>query len=73
MSMKDLDKAFELIERNDDQADFDGPKSDSLLVKAEQTLGFPFPATYRTFLSRLGCGGIAGAEFYGVINDEFEN
>lgn len=73
MSMKDLEEAFELVEHNDDQADFDGPKSDNLLKKAEQTLGLPFPATYRTFLSRLGCGDIAGAEFYGVIKDDFEN
>lgn len=73
MSMKDLEEAFELIEHNDDQADFDGPKPDNLLNKAEQTLGLPFPPTYRAFLSRLGCGDIAGAEFYGVIKDNFEN
>jgi len=73
MSMEDLDAAFELIELNADQADFDGPKSESLLSKAEQALGLSFPPTYRTFLSRLGCGDIAGAEFYGVIKDDFEN
>jgi antitoxin YobK len=73
MSMKDLEEAFGLIEHNHDQADFDGPKSDKLLNKAEQRLGLLFPATYRTFLSRLGCGDIAGAEFYGVIKDDFEN
>ena len=71
--MEDFEEALELIERNDDQADFDGPKPDSLLSKAEQTLGLSFPATYRAFLSRLGCGDISGAEFYGVIKDDFEN
>jgi hypothetical protein len=73
MSMGDLEEACELIELNDDQADFDGPKPDDLLKKAEKALGLSFPATYRAFLSRLGCGGIAGAEFYGVIKDDFEN
>jgi antitoxin YobK len=71
--MDDLEEAVELIELNDDRADFDGPKSESLLNKAEQTLGLPFPATYRAFLSRLGCGDISGAEFYGVIKDDFDN
>lgn len=71
MSMEDLDKACELIERN--EADFDGPKPDDLLEKAEIAIGLSFPATFRAFLSRLGCGDIAGAEFYGVIKDDFEN
>jgi hypothetical protein len=71
--MEDLDEAFELIEHNDDQADFDGPKPKDLLSKAEQALGLSFPPTYRVFLSRLGCGDIAGAEFYGVVKDDFVN
>lgn len=73
MSMADLEEAIALIERNEDEADFDGDKPEELISKAEQALGLTFPLTYRTFLARLGCGGIAGAEFYGVIKDDFVN
>jgi len=73
MSMEDLEEAFELVEANDGQADFDGTKPEDLLNRAEQSLGLTFPATYRAFLSRLGCGGVTGVEFYGVIKNDFVN
>jgi hypothetical protein len=73
MSMQDLEAAFGLIEANRDQADFEGPKAEGILGKAEESLGLSFPATYRAFLSRLGCGDIGGAEFYGVVKQDFEN
>lgn len=71
--MADLEQAFALIERNEEGADFDGVKPEGLLAKAEQALGLTFPPTYRAFLGKLGCGDIGGAEFYGVIKDDFEN
>lgn len=73
MSMSDLLKAFDLIEQNESESDFDGEKPESLLRKAEEALGVTLPATYRLFLSRQGCGSIAGEEFYGVITADFEN
>lgn len=73
MSMNDLQQAFELIEEHSDDADFDGPKDERVVAAAEDALGLIFPPTYRTFLLRLGCGGISGFEFYGVINADFEN
>ena len=73
MSMQDLEKAFELIELNNDKADFEGPKPEELILKAEQALGFTFPPTYRRFLSHLGCGGFGGTEIYGAITDEFSD
>lgn len=73
MSTRDLDEAFQLIDEHDDEADFDGAKSDDLIQRAEQALGLTFPPTYKQFLSRLGCGDIAGAEFYGIIKDDFAN
>jgi hypothetical protein len=73
MSMENLDQAFKLIQLHDDRADFDGPKSDELLSKAEQALELSFPPCYRAFLSRLGCGDIAGLEFYGVIREDFDD
>lgn len=73
MSIQDLHQATQLIELHSELADFDGPKAESLIVKAETALGLAFPTTYRLFLAQFGCGGIAGTEFYGVIHDDFVN
>lgn len=73
MSMADLEKAIELVERNSDRADFMGEKSEELIRKAECAIGLAFPPTYREFLKRLGCGDVAGVEFYGVISVNFED
>lgn len=72
MSFADLQKAFSLIESNRDSADFDGRKPEELITLAESSLGLQFPKTYRVFLATYGCGDIAGQEFYGVINGDFE-
>jgi len=72
MSMSDLEQAFQLIDRSG-TGDFHGPKPESLIAHAEQTLGLVFPPTYRQFLSRFGCGGARGCELYGLIDDDFEN
>lgn len=73
MSMSDLDQAFRLIDENTASADFAGPKPEELIRSAEAALGLALPRTYREFVQRLGCGDIAGEEFYGVINSDFEN
>lgn len=73
MSAADLRKAFDLIEHHRDQADFDGQKPEELILLAESALGIKFPPTYRTFLSKYGCGDIAGQEFYGIIKADFVN
>ncbi|MAT16262.1 MAG: hypothetical protein CMJ46_13445 [Planctomyces sp.] len=73
MSMKDLQDAFELIDQNADQAYFSGPKSEELVKQAEEALEITFPPSYREFLRRLGCGDIAGQEFYGIVNGNVEN
>lgn len=72
MSAKDLKKAFERIENNSSLADFEGEKEEELISLAESALGIVFPPTYRGFLSKYGCGDIAGCEFYGLVNDDFE-
>ncbi len=72
MSLQDLEKAFKLIEENGG-GDFEGEKSVALINKAEKALELSFPPTYKKFLSTLGCGDIAGLEFYGLIREEFEN
>jgi hypothetical protein len=72
MSMDDLRQALDLISEREDEADFVGPRGE-LIDAAEQTLGHPLPPTYRTFLSELGAGDIAGLEVYGIVDDDFEN
>ncbi|MFO0802943.1 MAG: SMI1/KNR4 family protein [Gemmataceae bacterium] len=73
MSMDLFAKAENLISHNEDQADFHGPQPPELIATAEQRLGLAFPPSYRAFLSRYGCGDIAGAEFFGLIDDDFES
>lgn len=71
MSFQDLEKAFDLIEKNG--GDFEGEKDDALIAKAEQALGVVLPLSYKQFLSTFGCGDIEGLEFYGLIGDDFES
>ncbi len=59
--------------RHAENADFYGPASEALIARAEGTLGLAFPASYRAFLTSLGCGGVSGLEFYGLIDDDFEH
>jgi antitoxin YobK len=73
MSLQDLYQAIQLINSYSETAHFDGPKPESLIVKAETALGLTLPTTYRLFLAQFGCGAIAGSEFYGVVDDDFVN
>lgn len=72
MSVNELKRALEII-RNNDSADFEGEKTEELVLKAEHFLGVTFPPSYRLFLKSLGCGDVNGIEFYGLINDSFEH
>lgn len=71
--MSSLDKALKLISDNEDKAHFLGPRTDELIRAAETTLAIQFPPTYRKFLKELACGSIAGEEFYGIIDENFED
>ena len=68
MSLDTLKKGLQLIEENEEYADFEVLKPDSLIEKAEERLTCTFPPTYRMFLKQLGCGDIEGLEFFGSIN-----
>lgn len=72
MSMNALEDALRLIAEHGDEDDFVGPRDDDLIARAEQALGLTFPPTYRRFLAELGAGSIAGQEFYGVIDDDWD-
>jgi antitoxin YobK len=73
VSVEDYRAARDLVEQHEDLADFVGERPDDLVTRAEQALGTGFPPSYRAFVSELGAGDIAGAEFYGVIDDDFES
>jgi len=73
MSVDNVRKAISIINQHQDDADFEGVKEEKLIDLAEKTLGFEFSDSYRFFLKNLGCGDIAGQEFYGIINADFIN
>lgn len=73
MTMRDLQEGLKIISANTELAHFSGRKSQELVHAAEAALGVLFPPTYRAFLIEVGCGDIAGAEFFGIIDDDFEN
>jgi hypothetical protein len=72
MSMSDLERALALVGEHADRARFVGPRDPETVEAAEAALGVTLPPTYRRFLSELGAGSLAGREFYGVIDTDFE-
>jgi antitoxin YobK len=73
MAMDEYEGAAALIEDHDDEADFDGPKSQELIELAERAAGLRFPPTYRRFLAEYGAGSFGSTEIYGVIDEDFEH
>lgn len=73
MTLEHLSEALALIAQNPAETDFEGPKPEELIQSAEKKLGVVFPPTYRAFLKKLGCGDVAGEEFYGILDEDFEN
>ena len=70
--MAELEAALDLVAKRHGDADFVGRRQPHLVASAERTLGLTFPPTYRRFLLELGAGSIGGQEFYGVVNENFE-
>jgi hypothetical protein len=66
--MHQFRQALRLIERSG-EGDFTGPIPQQIVEDAEELLGVRFPPSYRQFLLKLGCGDVAGAEFYGIVDD----
>ena len=71
MTTTTIDAALALIADNPDQAFFVGPRSDTLIAKAEQALGGQLPPAYRRFVERLGAGDCVGLEVYGLVDETF--
>lgn len=64
-----IDKAFEIIENNIEEADFFGKICKDKIQKAEEILNIKFPIHYKRFLEKYGAGDIAGIELFGIISD----
>ena len=73
MGLKDYEEAAGLMKEHPEMRSFVGPRDESLVRAAEETLGVELPATYRRFLLDYGAGSFGASEIYGVINDDFEN
>ena len=73
MSGDDLDWALGAIAQRRADATFAGERSEGLVARAEEALGVSFPPTYRRFVCQLGAGNFGSREFYGVIDDEWQD
>ena len=73
MSMADYERAKSIISANRARASFAGPRAEELILKAEAALGLRFPATYRHFLLDYGAGNFGPAEFYRVVDEDWED
>jgi antitoxin YobK len=72
MGMAELELGLEAA-RQSDRARFVGPRDPGIVAAAEEALGLSFPPTYRRFLAELGAGAVAGREFYGAIDENFDD
>jgi antitoxin YobK len=73
MSWDTYREAIDLMEQNEEECDFVGERTDELINKAENALGFRFSKIYRDFVKKYGAGSFGSQEVYGVIDDDFEN
>lgn len=64
-----IEKAFEIIEKNIGESYISGPIKIDLIKKSETILGVTFPKSYYLFLQRYGELDIFGIEIYGIIKD----
>ena len=77
MSIRDYELARELLAEMLPEpgiiSTFAGPKPLTLVNLAQDRLCVQFPETYRRFLLEYGAGGMGAFEFFGVIQEDFEN
>jgi antitoxin YobK len=73
MSFKDYEKALKLIETGKEITCFIGGASDILIKNAEKRLNLSFSKIYKDFLLRFGAMSFGTEEFYGIVNENFDN
>ncbi len=65
-----INKAFEIIEKNKEDADFIGEIDEPTIIDAENKLNVKFPYSYKLFLKKFGSGKMFGEEIYGLGTEE---
>jgi hypothetical protein len=73
MSLVTYQKAKQVIQTNEDIADFIGGRTNELIKLAEEKLDITFTGLYLNYLQTFGAGNFGAQEIYGIINDDFEN
>jgi hypothetical protein len=73
MSIVTYQKAKQMIQTNENIADFIGGRTNELIKLAEEKLDLKFTGLYLDYLQRFGAGNFGAQEIYGIINDDFEN
>lgn len=73
MSMADYDRARTMLATGNAVLYFAGPRPPALIDKAEAALGVRYPESYRRFLLEYGAGSVGSAEFYGVIDENWDD
>ena len=73
MSFENYKRALEIINENSDIFFSVGKRSNELVLKAENVLGFRLSNQYKDFVLRFGAGNFGAEEFYGLIDDDFED
>lgn len=72
MTMAHYEKAQLMILGQPESAFFSGGKPPALVSRAEKALGVEFPPTYRRFLLEFGAGSFRSAEFFGVVDEDWD-
>lgn len=73
MELESYQRAVRLMEKHPELMRFVGARSENLVKAAEEKLALTFPPSYRRFLLEYGAGSFGASEFYGVIDEKFEN
>lgn len=73
MSLENYNRALEIITENKEIFFSVGERSDELVLKAEDALGIKFSNQYKDFVLKFGAGSFGAEEFYGVIDEDFED
>lgn len=73
MTLETYQEAKKIILYNKEKSYFIGPRSDELILLAQETLGITFTGGYLDFLKSFGAGNFGSQEIYGIIGSDFEN
>lgn len=73
MSKETYQEAIKLMMQNEEECDFVGERTEELIIKVEDAIGYRFSNMYRDFVLKFGAGNFGSQEIYGVIDEDFEN